>query len=51
MWIVAGHPTFYSWVEVYESYEEAKNYFDLIEAEGKEVVYLAEVKEYKKEEQ
>lgn len=43
MWIVAGNPGIYPWVDEYETYDEAKKAFDEAEAEKQETIYLAEV--------
>jgi hypothetical protein len=47
MWIVAGDMAYYPWVNEFETYEEAKEYFDKQEP-YEETVYIAEVKDTKK---
>jgi hypothetical protein len=48
MWIVGGKLDYYPWIEEYETYEEAKAIYDEKEAYV-ETVYLAEVKEHKRD--
>ena len=45
--VVCGDPQFYPWVVDFDSYDEAKKYFDENDPGKDETFYLTEVKEMK----